>query len=484
MKLALGASRARLAVEAMVGPIVQCLLVSTAAALAAPWLVEHVGRLLSVRVFAHAGAPLASVPSVVAVAMGGGIGAVAGLAAYLTVDGAQRPGVDVLSTRHVASLPRGVRWLLAVQVTVAIALVSAAVVLVQSVRQAESEALGFRTDGVVVAPTTLPAWRYQDDETRARAAAALLAAVRRETGAPVAVATVLPIGDATPVATVRAAGTEREAGAVLTSVSTEYFQVLGIRVDEGRAFAAADTAGDTEPVVVIDRRLAQALWRDRSPLGRHVDLLGIERRVIGVASSTKQFSLTSNPRPAVYVPFAQAPASSFSLVAALPAAAAGSLSGSLRAVEPDLVVEPVVSMAAVVDSTLEQRRLYSAMSVGISVLAVASAIAGTFGLATLLIGARRRASAIMLAVGASPWRVALSAATPFAVPACVGLAGGVLMTVVLASRLDPFLYRTTTARPDVMAVAGAAVAVVLALGMLGPVWRVVLVNTAEALRLE
>src|SRR5690606_12222124 len=53
------------------------------------------------------------------------------------------------------------------------------------------------------------------------------------------------------------------------AVSPGYFESMGMAIREGRDFRDADTEG-SQPVIIIDERLARRFWGDRSPVGRRM----------------------------------------------------------------------------------------------------------------------------------------------------------------------------------------------------------------------
>jgi predicted lysophospholipase L1 biosynthesis ABC-type transport system permease subunit len=82
---------------------------------------------------------------------------------------------------------------------------------------------------------------------------------------------------------------------------------MGIRIDEGSGFTAADYSGDVNHVV-INRALAKALWLQQDAVNQTVRLdmpgsnLRMDVSVVGIAADTRQEGALSSPQPTVYVP--------------------------------------------------------------------------------------------------------------------------------------------------------------------------------------
>jgi hypothetical protein len=87
-----------------------------------------------------------------------------------------------------------------------------------------------------------------------------------------------------------------------TPVSVDYFRLLQIPLLKGRLFTASDDDTST-PVAIISESLAQRLWPNQDPLGRHLTRTGskpVTREIIGVVRDVKH--LGDFPDEEVYAP--------------------------------------------------------------------------------------------------------------------------------------------------------------------------------------
>jgi len=102
-------------------------------------------------------------------------------------------------------------------------------------------------------------------------------------------------------------GTEPLKAVSFCTVSQDFFSTMGIRIDEGSGFTAADYSGDVNHVV-INRALAKALWLQQDAVNQTVRLdmpgsnLRMDVSVVGIAADTRQEGALSSPQPTVYVP--------------------------------------------------------------------------------------------------------------------------------------------------------------------------------------
>ncbi|KPK54923.1 MAG: hypothetical protein AMS22_05150, partial [Thiotrichales bacterium SG8_50] len=79
-------------------------------------------------------------------------------------------------------------------------------------------------------------------------------------------------------------------------VGPGYFQTLGVPLLRGRDFAPQDGPG-TSRVMVINELMAQRFWPGQDPIGKHVDVGGGPRQVIGVVKAVKFRNIRARPEP-------------------------------------------------------------------------------------------------------------------------------------------------------------------------------------------
>ncbi|HKB07136.1 MAG TPA: ABC transporter permease, partial [Candidatus Polarisedimenticolia bacterium] len=103
----------------------------------------------------------------------------------------------------------------------------------------------------------------------------------------------------------------QEEFAVYRVVSPGFLAALGVPLRGGRGFTEQD--GDRAPqVAIISDSLARRDFPGEDPIGRRL-ALGVGRPedelrlIVGVVGDVRQFDLEGDPRPAIYVPYAQEP---------------------------------------------------------------------------------------------------------------------------------------------------------------------------------
>src|SRR5262245_48665458 len=78
--------------------------------------------------------------------------------------------------------------------------------------------------------------------------------------------------------------------ALYVPMTPDYLRALGIPLLAGRVFTAADGA-QTAPVAVINATLAREAFGRRDPIGRSLQVGGVERRIVGVAGGAESQGL-------------------------------------------------------------------------------------------------------------------------------------------------------------------------------------------------
>ncbi|HEY5254952.1 MAG TPA: ABC transporter permease [Acidobacteriaceae bacterium] len=113
----------------------------------------------------------------------------------------------------------------------------------------------------------------------------------------------------------RPAGQQNSGGeADYLTITPHYFNTLRIPILEGRPFRYSDTHG-SEPVVIINRQVARAYFKQQNPIGQHIligKVMGPEfadgiREIVGVVGDTKQDGLDAPAPEILYLPEAQIP---------------------------------------------------------------------------------------------------------------------------------------------------------------------------------
>ncbi|HSJ15518.1 MAG TPA: ABC transporter permease [Longimicrobiales bacterium] len=401
--------------------------------------------------------------------------------------------------RTAGSAPRrgslGLRDVTAVgQVMLALLLLVGGALLLRSFLQVQRVEPGFDARDVVAMTMSLPA-RY-GPEQRAEFYATLeqrLAAMPMARGA--ALASHLPLAGGLLVSDFDIEGRPGSDPSAMTAhlmtVTAGYFAALRIPVLAGRAFTTADRL-NAAPVVIIDAEFARRHWPAGDALGRRVRLgatLGADthwREIVGIVASVRAVSLEQPAEPTLYIPHAQNPWPSLTLVIRSNGTAAATVTRHAVAIvhelDPSRPVYAMRSLHETVQRLLAPRRLQTMLMGGFAVAALVLAVLGVYGMLAHAVTQRSRELGVRMALGARRREIVRLCVQRGLARVALGLLLGLLAALAMARLLDSLLFGL--APWDPLAYVGA-VTLLLVAGLAScmvPALRAARLNPVDVLR--
>jgi putative ABC transport system permease protein len=229
-----------------------------------------------------------------------------------------------------------------------------------------------------------------------------------------------------------------------STVSPEYFNLLGMTLLRGRLFSNQDVA-ETPPVALINEAAARTYWPGQNPVGRRIQL-GREKpvwnTVAGVIADARTESLAEAGSPHVYLSVYQHRAND--LVIYLrgqldPAAISAQVRMQVQSIDAELPVFHAETLDDVLSSSLSVRRFSMEIVALFAATALLLAGLGIYGTISYLVNEQTREIAIRLALGAQRGNIlkmvlreGLGLAT---VGAGAGLAGALIVSHLMAGML-------------------------------------------------
>jgi predicted permease len=400
------------------------------------------------------------------------------------------PALEAASTRwprfagpiafagHRSTAPAARGLLVTVEVAVTVALVAACITLLRGYLALSRVDPGFDAKGVLTFRIDLSDALYSP-----RQQVDFFEHVRQDVrGLPgvkaAAFTALLPFGDLrftirldTPSG---GAGDVRQTPAEVHLVSPGFFEAMGIPLDEGRDFGAADVAGHPR-VAIVSRSLAARCFPGQNPIGRLVKA-GIGPagatdpmvQVVGVVGDVRNGSLATPTDPQLYLPYSQAPlAASTTFTTRLRGTDSSQVLAAIRQrVRALNAAVPIVAVRPLEDylyGSLARPR-FGALLVGVfACAAVFLAAAGLYAVVSYSAVRRRREFSIRRALGATERAIAWMVVRQGLLVVVPGLVAGLAGAIAADRVLSGALFGVRPSRPATLllsAVAAAAIALV------------------------
>ncbi len=398
---------------------------------------------------------------------------------------------DGVRTSSMRGVPLG-RSLVALEIALAVVLVTGAGLLVRSLATLSGWAPGIPLDRVTTTWLLASQSKYPTPAdvaqlfARARDGVATLPGVEAAGEASAG-----PLFGGTETALAIADGgqpAEQVRGTVRWfDVGPGYFATLGVPVVHGRDIAATDLAGGTL-VAVINERLAARFWPNADPVGRRLRLPddSVTFEIVGVVKDVPAANPNAPVEPQIYWSNRQRPRWATYLVIRTSGtpAIAREVGAFLRTLDPDLQVSSFATLAARAQRQLIRPRFNAAVIGIFSGLALVLAIIGVYGLQSYTVAQRTREFGVRMALGATPSMILGDVLrTNLRTTAAALVAGGVA-AVWLAGTLTPLLAGVSPSDTESLVAAITILVVVSTAASLWPARRASRVDPVQSLRQE
>jgi predicted permease len=274
-------------------------------------------------------------------------------------------------------------------------------------------------------------------------------------------------------------------GTFVYIVSPGYLRAIGMRLVEGRDIAWSDGPKD-QPVVVINKTVADKLWPGQDPIGQLASAGGTDgARVIGVVADVRESSAESAAGWQMYMSAAQQGPEGANLVIRSqlpPETLAPVVMATLRSVNPAQPATEFKPIQGLVDHAVSPRRFFVLLVGAFAGLGLFLASLGIYGVISYSVTQRTQEIGIRMALGATRGRVQLGVIAKTIGMAAIGIAIGAVASVGVSSLIASLLFGTTpTDPPTFTAIVFLLIIVALLAGYI-PARRASRINPMVALR--
>jgi predicted permease len=280
--------------------------------------------------------------------------------------------------------------------------------------------------------------------------------------------------------------------AVMRTASPGYLASMGIPLLHGRDFDARDRK-DTAPVVLVNRVLARELGPEGSGLGARIKMGGPDtdapwRTVVGVFADARQAELVEPVQPEILSPYSQDPVDWYKGTTLVVRSAtplsevAGGVTSRLRVAAPELPITRVRTMTHLLSDVVSQERLGALLMGLLSLVALALAVGGIYGVMAYTVGRRAHEIGVRMALGARPGGVEAMVLRDGLRLGVLGTGAGLLGALALSRVLKTLLHGVSPTDPATFAAAGLLLLAVAALASLLPARRAARLDPVDVLR--
>ena len=390
----------------------------------------------------------------------------------------------------------GLRNVLVVaQVALSLVVLVSGGLFIKSFRKAQTMDPGFDNANGLIASLSPTLIGYEEEQSR-NFYKQVLERVSHVPGVEAASFTrTLPLGDSSnsngPIlkeGEILARGT---AGRVImtTVISSGYFKTMQIPILEGRDFDDRDQP-KTQRVVIVNKKMAEMLWPNESAVGKRI-LIGSDSKdpweVVGVVKTGKYRNLAEDPKPFFYYAMNQRRLGTMALVTRAnvdPRSLAGAIRSEIQAIDRRV---PIFAF-----KTMEQHKTYAlwapnmaaSFSLAFGMLAILLSAVGLYSVMAYVVSQRTREVGIRMALGANRADVMKMITRQGMRLAAIGVGVGFLLALALVRVLSSVLIGITGYDVTTFVVVPVLLTVVALIACYLPARRATKVDPLVALRYE
>lgn len=399
--------------------------------------------------------------------------------------------------------------LIAGQVALALTLVVAAALLVNSVRQLRAADTGIRPEGVLTLELAATPATYRGHERLWVFHKAVLERVRALPGVAAAgLSTALPFtggygctvqGFEDRRVRERLRDSDLTACAAQQQSTPGFFDALGIPLLRGRGFSDRDNDVPGTGAVIVSRAFAERFWPGEDAIGKGVGPNGHSTppfyRVIGVVGDVHAESLGTQKAIAIYYPVTRIPDTpgwsppyTARLVVrtfiADPSSLVPAIRRAVNEVDPSVPLANAEEMQVILDRSMS-RVSFVMVLLGISAaVALFLAAVGLYVVVSYLVARRTHEIGLRIALGARRSAVERYVVGRSFGPVIAGLVIGTVVARLLAQLLRGLLFGVEPSNPATYVASAAILAIVAALASWLPARRAARLDPTVALRAE
>ena len=374
------------------------------------------------------------------------------------------------------------------EISLAVVLLIASVLLVHAYSTVRNVDLGFTTDRITMA-VTLPEVKYPTGESMEAQQTQLLDRVRAIPGVESVAAThLLPFqGNSArlyriPEEPVPEPG--REPAVSIRYVSPGYFETMEIARVAGRVLANGDRRGGP-PVAVVNQSMAEFHWPNRNAVGQRIRFGEIDHEIVGVVADTRDFGPDDEAGRMVYLPLFQNNVRTMRLAiaaAAAPGTIITAIRDAVREVDPEQPVYAISTLDTILAEDMSGNAAMMKVLGLLGIIAFLLAAVGVYGVMAYSVAQRTQELGIRMALGAQRNNVMSLVLRRGALITGLGIVIGLAISLGVTRALAFFLFGLSPYHPIAFASVPVLLGLTGAIASFLPALRATRVSPLIALR--
>jgi predicted permease len=271
------------------------------------------------------------------------------------------------------------------------------------------------------------------------------------------------------------------------ATTPEYFDVLGIRLLEGRLLDSNDARTQNLDSIVVDRAWARRFFPTSSAVGRRLRQGGCTTcpwiTVVGVVSEVKYIGLEEPDQGTVYTPLTGS-TTRFVLVRADrdPSTVMAGLRQSLKESEPAAALSSVATVDELVSRSLQRQQSLSNLTIAFAAIALILSVVGIYGVMAHHVQQHARDISIRMALGGTAsqvLRLVLGQAMRVVIS---GVVAGLVVAYAVSRLATTLLFGIAPSDVSTFATIAGVITAAALLACAGPARRAVRLQPASVLR--
>jgi predicted permease len=284
-------------------------------------------------------------------------------------------------------------------------------------------------------------------------------------------------------------------------VAPGYLPLMHIPIVEGRNFADQDNENAQQQVMIVNQAFVRRFFRGSDAIGKKVHGWGHWFRIVGVAADSKYHYLGEPETPYLYVPFRQVYREDMNLAFYVrtrgnPENVLPVLRAQTRALDPNVTVFDAAPLREFIGASLYPQKVAASLMTLLSTLALLLAAVGLYSVMAYSVAQRTQEIGVRMALGAAPGHVMRMVVQQGLAMTTLGLAVGLALAWVLARSVASMSFTNSamgssaslmgdsSTDPLVYVAAAAFLCVIAVIAAILPARRAAAIEPMKVLRAE